>query len=108
MYAIRSYYDPIGSRIKGAVKNITDFGIFIGIDEGIDGLVHVSDMHWTKKIRHPQELYNKGDEVEVVVLNIDIEQEKPKISLGIKQLIPDPWSFIPSKYSVGSLVDGIV
>ncbi len=99
---------PIGARVQGKVRNIADFGVFIEIEEGIDGLVHISDLSWTQRVKHPSELYNKGDEVEVVVLNIDIEQEKPKISLGIKQLIPDPWSFIPSKYSVGSLVDGTV
>lgn len=97
---------PTGCRVQGKVRNIADFGIFIEIEEGIDGLVHISDLSWTQKVRHPSELYNKGDEVEVVVLNIDIEQEKPKISLGIKQLVPDPWSRIPSQYGVGTVVKG--
>ena len=99
---------PVGSRVKGKVRNIADFGIFIEIEEGIDGLVHISDLSWTQRVRHPSELYNKGDEVEVVVLNIDIEAEKPKISLGIKQLVPDPWSRIPREYSTGSIREGKV
>ena len=81
---------PIGSQIQGKVKSITDFGIFVGVDEGIDGLVHVSDLHWTKKVKHPSELYKKGDEVEAVVLGIDVDNER--ISLGIKQLAEDPWN----------------
>ncbi|MBU1238840.1 30S ribosomal protein S1 [Myxococcota bacterium] len=99
---------PIGARVQGKVRNIADFGVFIEIEEGIDGLVHISDLSWTQRVKHPSEIYNKGDDVEVVVLNIDIEQEKPKISLGIKQLVPDPWGFIPSKYGVGSIVDGTI
>ena len=74
----------------GKVKNITDFGVFIGVEEGIDGLVHISDLHWTKKVNHPSELYKKGDEVEAVVLGIDVDNER--ISLGVKQLTEDPWA----------------
>ena len=81
---------PIGSHIKGKVKNITDFGVFVGVDEGIDGLVHISDLHWTKKVKHPSELFKKGDEVEAVVLGIDVDNER--ISLGVKQLTEDPWA----------------
>lgn len=92
---------PLGSVVKGRVRNIADFGIFVEIEEGIDGLVHISDLSWTQRVKHPSELHQKGDEVEAVVLNIDMEGEKPKISLGIKQVIPDPWDRIPSKYPPG-------
>ena len=84
------------------MKSITDFGIFVGVDEGIDGLVHVSDLHWTKKLKHPSDLYKKGDDVEAVVLAIDVENER--ISLGIKQLQEDPWNAMPSRYPVGGRV----
>jgi small subunit ribosomal protein S1 len=97
---------PIGSHIQGKVKSITDFGIFVGVDEGIDGLVHVSDLHWTKKLKHPSDLYKKGDDVEAVVLAIDVENER--ISLGIKQLQEDPWNAMPSRYPVGGRVNGVV
>jgi small subunit ribosomal protein S1 len=95
---------PVGTTIEGKVKNITDFGIFIGIDEGIDGLVHVSDMSWAKSIKQPSELYTKGQEVQAVVLNIDKEVER--FSLGIKQLTPDPWDAIPEIYKPGTLFKG--
>jgi small subunit ribosomal protein S1 len=97
---------PVGTTIEGKIKNITDFGAFIGIDEGIDGLVHISDMSWTKRIKHPSELYKKGNEVRAVVLNIDKENER--FSLGIKQLTPDPWDEIPVKYKPGTRVTGTV
>jgi small subunit ribosomal protein S1 len=97
---------PIGSHITGKVKSITDFGIFVGVDEGIDGLVHISDLHWTKKVKHPSELYKKGDDVEAVVLAIDVDNER--ISLGIKQLQEDPWNSVPARYPVGSRVRGTV
>jgi small subunit ribosomal protein S1 len=97
---------PIGAIIEGKTKNITDFGIFIGIDEGIDGLVHISDISWTKKINHPSELYKKDDEVQAVILDIDKENER--FSLGIKQLTPDPWNEIPEKYKPGTQVSGTV
>ena len=87
---------PVGTIIKGKIKNITDFGIFIGIEDGIDGLIHISDISWTQKIKHPQELYKKGDEIEAQVLSIDVENER--FSLGVKQLDDDPWGDIPSKY----------
>ncbi|MCC6848939.1 MAG: 30S ribosomal protein S1 [Deltaproteobacteria bacterium] len=97
---------PVGSHIQGKVKSITDFGVFVGVDEGIDGLVHVSDLHWTKKVKHPSELFKKGDDVEAVVLGIDVENER--ISLGIKQLQEDPWNAMPSRYPVGGKVKGVV
>jgi small subunit ribosomal protein S1 len=97
---------PVGSIIEGEIRNITDFGMFIGIDEGIDGLVHVSDISWTKRIKHPGEIYSKGQTVQAVVLKIDTEGER--ISLGIKQLTPDPWSLIPQKYRPGTRVHGRV
>lgn len=97
---------PMGTKILGQVKTVTDFGIFIGIDEGIDGLVHVSEISWTKKIRHPADIYKKGQEVEAIVLKIDKENER--VSLGIKQLRPDPWNSVPQKYKVGEVVSGTV
>jgi small subunit ribosomal protein S1 len=97
---------PMGSVIRGQVKNVTDFGIFVGVEEGIDGLVHISDMSWTKHVKHPSEIYKKGDEVEAVVLNIDVENER--FSLGIKQLTQDPWSTLTERYPIGSRVQGKV
>jgi small subunit ribosomal protein S1 len=97
---------PVGTVIEGKIKNITDFGIFIGIDEGIDGLVHISDISWTKRIKHPSELFKKSQEVQAKVLHIDKDQER--FSLGIKQLEPDPWDEIPKKYPSGSLVQGLI
>jgi len=96
---------PLGTIVKGRVRNIADFGIFVEIEEGIDGLVHISDLSWTQRIKHPSELYQKGDEVEAVVLNIEMEGEKPKISLGIKQLIEDPWDRIPIDYPPGKVIE---
>jgi small subunit ribosomal protein S1 len=97
---------PKGSRITGVIRNITDFGIFVGIEDGIDGLVHISDLSWTHKIKHPSEMYKKGDEIDAVVLNID--EESNKFSLGIKQLEKDPWDEIPERYRLGDLVKGSV
>ena len=96
---------PSGTVVKGRVRNIADFGIFVEIEDGIDGLVHISDMSWTQRVKHPSEMFTKGDEVEASVLNIDMtDGDKPKISLGIKQLIPDPWDRIPYEYPVGKVV----
>ena len=95
---------PVGSIIEGKIKNITDFGIFIGIEEGIDGLIHVSDLSWTERIKHPSEKYSKGETIQAVVLKIDRENER--FSLGIKQLEPDPWLAAVEKYPLGSTVKG--
>jgi small subunit ribosomal protein S1 len=97
---------PPGTVIEGKVKNVTDFGIFIGFDEGIDGLVHISDISWTQKIKHPSELYKKGQEVRAVVLSIDKENER--FSLGIKQLEKDPWEGINERFQRGQQVTGTV
>ncbi|HEY5674542.1 MAG TPA: 30S ribosomal protein S1 [Malonomonas sp.] len=97
---------PIGTIIEGQVKNITDFGIFVGVDEGIDGLVHISDLSWTKRIKHPSDVYKKGDLVKAVVLNIDRENER--FSLGLKQLASDPWDTVPTRYARGTIVKGKV
>jgi len=97
---------PIGTIIEGQVKNITDFGIFVGVDEGIDGLVHISDLSWTKRIKHPSEVYKKGDLVKAVVLNIDRDNER--FSLGLKQLSSDPWETVPTRYARGTIVRGQV
>jgi small subunit ribosomal protein S1 len=97
---------PVGSRISGTVKHITDFGLFVGVEEGIDGLVHISDLHWTRKIKHPSELYKKGDTLDAVILGIDSDNER--IALGVKQLTEDPWATISSRYPVGSRARGKV
>jgi small subunit ribosomal protein S1 len=102
---IREKY-PIGAHILGKIRNITDFGVFVGIDEGIDGLIHISDISWTQRVKHPAEMFKKGQEIEAVVLNIDSENER--FSLGIKQLFEDPWRRVTEKYRVGGLVEGEV
>jgi small subunit ribosomal protein S1 len=97
----------IGTRIEGKVKSLTDFGAFVGLEEGIDGLIHISDMSWTKHIKHPSELFKKGQKVEAVVLRID--KEKERLSLGYKQLRNDPWyDEIPNRYAVGDVAVGKV
>ncbi len=95
---------PVGSVIEGKIKNITDFGIFIGIDEGIDGLVHISDISWTKRFKHPSELYKKGQVVQAKVLFIDKDNER--FSLSIKDLNPNPWQSIDMRFPVGAMVTG--
>ena len=97
---------PVGTQVSGQVRNITNFGIFVGLEEGIDGLVHVSDISWTEQVKHPSERFEKGDEVNAVVLKIDKENEK--FSLGIKQLEPNPWESILKKFKVGSEITGPV
>ncbi|MBW1687052.1 MAG: 30S ribosomal protein S1 [Deltaproteobacteria bacterium] len=97
---------PVGTKVTGTVRNITNFGIFVGLEEGIDGLVHVSDISWTEQVKHPSEKFKKGDEVEAVVLKIDKENEK--FSLGIKQLETNPWNEILKKFPVGEEVSGEV
>ncbi len=97
---------PIGSVVSGKIRNITDFGIFVGIDDQIDGLVHVSDISWRKRIKHPGELYRKGQEIQAVVLSVDRANEK--FSLGIKQMDKNPWEELQDKYGVGGVVSGKV
>ena len=97
---------PVGTTIEGKIKNITDFGLFIGIDEGIDGLVHISDISWTKRIKHPSEVYKKGDVVQAIVL--DIEKDNERFSLGIKQLQSDPWESVEQRYEVGKEITGTI
>jgi len=97
---------PLGTILEGKIKNITDFGLFIGIDEGIDGLVHISDISWTKRIKHPSEVYKKGDTVQAKVLDIDKGNER--FSLGIKQLSEDPWKTVAERYKVGKEITGTV
>jgi small subunit ribosomal protein S1 len=94
--AVKDKY-PVGSIIKGPVRNVTDFGIFVEVEEGIDGLIHVSDLHWTKKVKHPSELYKKGDIV-----------QNQRFSLGIKQLSLDPWQIAEKRYPLGSKIKGEV
>jgi small subunit ribosomal protein S1 len=97
---------PVGSRIRGMVRNLTDFGAFVEIEEGIDGLIHVSDLSWAKRVMNPADILKEGDEVEAVVLSIDAE--KQRVSLGLKQIEPDPWIQVPEKYAIGSIVRGKV
>jgi len=97
---------PIGSRVKGKVKKILDFGFFVELEPGIEGLVHISEMRWGKPPSHPSEIVNIGQEVELVVLNVDVERER--ISLGMKQTQPDPWAIIEEKYPIGSIIKGKV
>jgi small subunit ribosomal protein S1 len=97
---------PIGSTIKGVIRNITDFGLFVGVEDGIDGLVRTTDITWDRKLKHPSEYYNKGDEVEAIVLNIDAE--KQRFSLGIKQLHEDPWKQFVAQFTEGDKVKGEV
>jgi len=97
---------PVGCIVKGLVRNVTDFGIFIGLDEGIDGLVHVSDISWKQRQAKPSEVASKGDEIEVKVLNIDVEQER--LSLGIKQLTEDPWKDLDEKNPLGTVIKGTI
>ncbi len=96
----------IGSHVKGAIRNMTAYGAFVELEDGIDGMIHVSDLSWTRKINHPSEMFKKNDEVEAVV--IDIDKVNQRISLGIKQLSDDPWKEIDSKYKIGDLVTGKV
>jgi small subunit ribosomal protein S1 len=93
---------PVGSEIEGKVRNLTDFGAFIALEEGIDGLIHISDMSWTQRVKHPSEILKKGQRVSAVVLNVDKENER--LSLGLKQMEPDPWTLVETKYEVGQEV----
>jgi len=95
---------PIGSKITGKVRNLTEFGAFVEVEEGIDGLIHISDLSWTKRVKHPSEVLKKSDEVEAIVLNIDAENQR--LSLGLKQLATDVWDEFFSQHKVGDVVDG--
>ncbi len=97
---------PIGARVRGKVRNMTTYGAFIELEEGIDGMVHVSDMSWTRKVNHPSEVLKKGDEVDAIVLDVDPSQQR--ISLGMKQLATDPWSDIDAHFRIGDVVTGTV
>ena len=97
---------PIGARVRGKVRNMTTYGAFIELEEGIDGMVHVSDMSWTRKVNHPSEVLKKGDEVDAIVLDVDSNQQR--ISLGMKQLQTDPWSDIDSFFRIGDVVKGTI
>ena len=96
----------MGTKVHGVVRNVTNFGVFVGIEDGIDGLIHVSDISWTQKIRDPKELFKKGDELEAMVLKVDTESEK--FSLGLKQLHENPWDEVPRKFPVGTKIKGKV
>ena len=97
---------PPGARVRGKIRNLTSYGAFVELEEGIDGMVHVSDMSWTRKINHPSEMVKKGDEVDAIVVEVDIENQR--ISLGMKQLTQDPWEDIDRLYQMGGVVEGTV
>jgi small subunit ribosomal protein S1 len=97
---------PVGARVHGKVRNMTTYGAFVELEEGIDGMVHVSDMSWTRKINHPSEMLKKGDEVDAIVLDLDPSQQR--ISLGMKQLATDPWTDIDSFFRIGDVVPGVI
>jgi len=105
-WVVLPYKYPVGTRISGKVRNLTSFGAFVEIEPGIDGLIHISDMSWTKRVQHPSEVVKKGDTVDVVILNIDAENKR--ISLGLKQATEDPWLRIGETYPVGMDVHGKV
>ena len=100
------YKYPAGTKVKGKIRNLTSYGAFIELEEGLDGMIHVSDMSWTRKINHPSEVLKKGDEVEALVLEVD--KTNQRIAVGMKQLLPDPWEGIDQMYKVGDLVTGKV
>lgn len=97
---------PVGNRVKGKVRNLTNFGAFVEIEEGIDGLVHISDMSWTKRIKHPSEVMKKGQVVEVIIL--DIDKSNRRISLGHKQIFDDPWSTLEQRFAMGMITQGTI
>ena len=97
---------PVGSVVRGKIRNITNFGVFIGIEEGIDGLIHISDLDWSGKVKNPATAFEKGEELEAVVLHIDVEKER--FSLGIKQLSRDPWEHVEERFPLGAVVEGAV
>ncbi len=97
---------PEGTVIRGTIRNITNFGIFVGVEDGIDGLVHVSDISWKQRVKHPSEFYKKGQEIEAVVLHVDVENEK--FSLGIKQIERNPWEELAQRFAMGTVVSGKV
>ncbi|PIR66164.1 MAG: 30S ribosomal protein S1 [Candidatus Omnitrophica bacterium CG12_big_fil_rev_8_21_14_0_65_43_15] len=97
---------PVGTKVRAKVRTITDYGAFVELDEGIDGLIHVSDMSWTKRIGHPSEILKKGQKIEAVVLNVDAENKK--LALGLKQTTPDPWLELADKYPAGAAIEGVI
>ncbi|MDP4693670.1 MAG: S1 RNA-binding domain-containing protein, partial [Opitutales bacterium] len=97
---------PVGARVRGKVRNLTTYGAFVELEEGIDGMVHVSDMSWTRKVNHPSEVVKKGDEVDALVLDVDADSQR--ISLGMKQLSSDPWDEIETHFKVGDMVKGSI
>jgi small subunit ribosomal protein S1 len=102
---VREKY-PVGTRVKGTVRNFTSYGAFVEIQEGIDGMIHVSDMSWTRKVNHPSEMLKKGDVIDIVILEVDPDNQR--VSLGLKQAQVDPWSTIEERYKIGQVVQGKV
>jgi small subunit ribosomal protein S1 len=97
---------PVGTRVKGKVVSLTDYGAFIELRPGVEGLIHVSEMSWTKRVKHPSKIVNIGDEIDALVL--DIDKENKRISLGMKQVEPNPWTLLEEKYPVGTVIRGQV
>jgi small subunit ribosomal protein S1 len=96
----------VGDKVSGKIKSVTDFGVFVGLEDTIDGLIHISDISWTRHLKHPSEVFKKGQDIEAVILKVD--REKERISLGFKQTTPDPWQEISKKYPVGATANGVV
>ncbi len=94
---------PVGMRVTGSIRNLTEFGAFVALDEGIDGLIHISDISWTQRFKHPSEILRKGQDIEAVVLSVDVEKER--LSLGVKQITPDPWDDINDRYALGDDIE---
>jgi small subunit ribosomal protein S1 len=97
---------PVGEKVTGKVVSLTDYGVFIELEEGVEGLIHVSEMSWTKRIRHPSQMVNVGDIVEAIVLKVDSKAQR--ISLGLKQIEPNPWDLVQDRYPIGTVIEGIV
>ena len=97
---------PAGARVRGKVRNLTNYGAFVELEEGIDGMIHISDMSWTRKVNHPSEFVKKSDEIDAIVLDVDSNNQR--IALGIKQLSSDPWSEIDQLFKIGDVVKGKV
>ena len=102
---VRQVY-PVGARVTGKVVNLTDYGAFVELEPGVEGLIHVSEMSWSKRVKHPSKLLQIGQDVEAVILDVDLENRR--ISLGLKQTEPDPWSTLAERYTIGSVISGRV
>ena len=97
---------PEGHKLSGKVTNLVDYGAFVELEPGVDGLVHISEMSWTRKLRHPSQMVRPGDEVDVIILGVDVDRKR--ISLGMKQVAPNPWDLVAEKYPEGTILEASV